>query len=484
MSEWVTETPAFAVVGKINMGKSSVLSTLLEIDDDAVIRVSGTPGETTGCQVLPLSFDNREMIRFLDTPGFSRALEAMRAIRELHGEGTPDRETVRRFVEGQREGGEFEDEARLLQPVVEGAGVLYVVDPSKPLRDAFVAEMEILRWTGAPRMAVLNDMGGNPERMEAWRTRLGSYFNLVRTFNAHQARFRERRSLLQSLLAIDERNQGRIEETIRFIDLEWKQRREESAEVIMEFLGQALHHREREKMEAKDEELEHRKERVKERLQSRYYASIAKMEEAAYRKLLRLYRHKLLKVQLGGEAFHGVDLSSQETWQKWGLSRSQLALAGGLAGGAAGVAIDIGTGGLSQGLGTVIGALTGAGGAFFQGERLPELRVSAQGVTWEGDRRRAFTVGPPESENFAWILLDRALHHYGEIIGRSHGRREEDVIGGEVNGVVKGFGRERRAKLQKWIVGQLKGGPATFEQAIFEEFLSILEEVEEGGDSG
>jgi len=53
MKKWVTEAPTFAVVGKINMGKSSVLSTLLEIDDDRLIRVSNTPGETTQCQVLP-----------------------------------------------------------------------------------------------------------------------------------------------------------------------------------------------------------------------------------------------------------------------------------------------------------------------------------------------------------------------------------------------------------------------------------------------
>ena len=73
MSEWVTEgIPCFAVVGRINMGKSAVLATLLEVDDDRVIRVSSTPGETTHCQTLPVSFDGREMVRFIDTPGFSR----------------------------------------------------------------------------------------------------------------------------------------------------------------------------------------------------------------------------------------------------------------------------------------------------------------------------------------------------------------------------------------------------------------------------
>lgn len=478
MSDLISDAPAFAVVGKINMGKSSVLSTLLEIDDDRVIRVSNTPGETTRCQVLPLSFDDREMIRFLDTPGFSRAVDAMRVIQDQHGVGTPDRQAIRRFVEEQLESGDFEDEARLLQPIVEGAGVLYVIDPSKPVRDAFVAEMEILRWTGSPRMALLNEMDVNPERLEEWRSRLGSYFNLVRTFNAHQARYRERRSLLKSLLEIDERNQSRIEETISLIDNEWSQRREESAEIIMEFLTGAIAHRESEKIDFVEEELEHRKERVKERLRKAYYKAIAAMEEKAYRRLLKLYRHRLLKVRVEGDSVQGVDLTSEETWKKWGLSRSQLALAGGLAGGAGGMAIDLGTGGLTHGLGTVLGALTGAGGAFFQGDRLPELRFTAKGMSLEGDRRRALTVGPPESENFAWILLDRALHHYHQIVVRSHGRREDAVIEAEGAGWVRKFSRDRRTKLQKWILARLKGESGGFDGEIFGEILLILEEVE------
>ncbi|MDF1713727.1 MAG: DUF3482 domain-containing protein [Akkermansiaceae bacterium] len=480
MNEWVTDAPTFAVVGKINMGKSSVLSTLLEIDDDKLIRVSSTPGETTRCYALPLTFDDKEMIRFVDTPGFSRALEVMRVIQDLHGEGTPDRATIRRFVDEQMENGEFEDEARLLEPVVEGAGVLYVVDPSKPMRDAFVAEMEILRWTGTPRMALLNEKAEHSDRTEEWKARLGSYFNLVRTFNAHHARFEERRSLLKSLLEIDEKNKGRIEQTIRLIDSEWEQRREESAEFIMDFLAKALKHRETEKIDEKEEELEHRKERAREQLKKRYYSSIATFEEQTYRRLLKLYRHKLLKVEVVEEKFHGVDLSSEETWQKWGLSRSQLAIAGGLAGGAAGAAIDIGTAGLTHGFGTVFGALTGAGGAFFKGDSLPELKITAQGVTFDGDRRKALIMGPPESDNFAWVLLDRVLHHYQEIVTRSHGRRDEGTIDGEGEGWVRKFGRERRTLIQKWVIGQLKGVERSFDPEVFRELVSVLVEVEKG----
>ena len=51
------DAPTFAVVGKVNMGKSAVLATLLEEDDDAIIRISSEPGETTRCQRLSLILD-------------------------------------------------------------------------------------------------------------------------------------------------------------------------------------------------------------------------------------------------------------------------------------------------------------------------------------------------------------------------------------------------------------------------------------------
>ncbi|MEZ7919002.1 MAG: DUF3482 domain-containing protein [Akkermansiaceae bacterium] len=476
MSNPEGEIPTFAVVGKINMGKSSVLATLLEIDNDRVVRVSATPGATTQCQVLPVEFDGREMIRFIDTPGFSNALEAMRAIQEIHGEGTPDLAAVKLFVLREIDGGQFEDEARLLQPLVDGAGVLYIIDPSKPLRDTFVAEMEILRWTGRPRMALLNEKAENQDRIEEWRTRLGSYFNLVRTFNAHHARFSERKNLLKSLLQIDEGNRARIEETIEFIDQEWDERREESAEYLMDFLSYALKHRESVTLDVKEEELEARKERKRQELTKTYYANIARMEEKTYRRLLKLYRHDLLKVEVGDDHFEGLDLSSEETWQKWGLSRSQLTLAGGVAGGAAGIAVDLGTGGLTHGLGTLFGAIGGAGAAFFKGEDLPDLKI---GMITEQGNSKALVMGPPASENFPWILLDRCLHHFGEIMNHAHGRREESLLSINADaGWVRRFSRERRSRLQRWFTQNVKKGAIRFDADVFHEFVDILHEVE------
>ncbi|HQP32100.1 MAG TPA: GTPase domain-containing protein, partial [Deltaproteobacteria bacterium] len=66
----MTDAPrplTFAVVGHPNEGKSSVVSTLTE--DDSV-RITSTPGETVVCRAFPVIIDGRELVRFVDTPGF------------------------------------------------------------------------------------------------------------------------------------------------------------------------------------------------------------------------------------------------------------------------------------------------------------------------------------------------------------------------------------------------------------------------------
>ncbi len=470
--------PVFAVVGRVNMGKSAVIATLLEIDDNELVRVSPTPGETTRCQPHRIVFGDRECVRFIDTPGFSRPVEAMRAIQQIHGEGTPGLETLRRFVA--EAGEEFGDEKRLLEPLLAGAGILYVVDPAKPLRDDFLAEMEILRWTGRPRLALLNrrdDTTGPDE--DSWKTRLGGAFNLVRTFDAHHARYGERLRLLKALLEIEETHRGRLEETIRLVEDEWRDRREEAAEAALSFLESTLSLRVSATLEERDLTLPSRREKKSELLSRQYFTELAELERTCFKNLLKIYRHHLLKADTRPEAFRGIDLESGETWTKWGLARGQLAAVSAIVGGSAGLAVDAATGGLSHGAGTVLGALGGGIVAWFKGGSLPDLRISLTGGmklgTGEG---KSLTMGPPRNPNFPWILLDGVLSRYRQMLARAHGRRDEEILDGGDVGLTRGFPAERRAVLAKWFNSCLKGSPnRALEPEVFAALVDSLEEA-------
>jgi hypothetical protein len=169
-----------------------------------------------------------------------------------------------------------------------------------------------------------------------------------------------------------------------------------------------------------------------------------------------------------------------ETWRKWGLTRWQLAAAGAVAGGAAGAVFDLGVGVHSLGAGTVIGAIGGGTAAFFKGGALPELRFKGISLGKFQSDGQALEAGPPESPNFAWVLLDSMLLRHRGILARAHGRRDEAVIDlAEEESLVRSFPAPRRALLQKWFATCLKGSPDRGkEPEIFAELVKSLEEAE------
>src|SRR6185503_21143221 len=73
------EIPTFAVVGRVNKGKSSIVSTLVE---DESVRVDKAPGTTQECETFELRVGDRVLCRLIDTPGFEEAPRALAWMRE------------------------------------------------------------------------------------------------------------------------------------------------------------------------------------------------------------------------------------------------------------------------------------------------------------------------------------------------------------------------------------------------------------------
>ena len=416
-------TPTFAIVGAVNHGKSSVVSTLAENDQ---VRISSQPGETVECQRFAL----HDLFVFYDTPGFQNAIEALTELAPAAHAADP-LALFREFIARHRGDDAFEAERLLFQPVVGGAGIIYVVDGSEPLLEIHAAEMEILRLTGAPRLAIINRTGTD-DHVQDGKRRLGLHFNAVREFNAHHATFADRLELLETLAGIEQSWKPKLTRAVAVFRDEWDRRLGECAEIIVELLADALTHRE---VADADSRL------AGEKLKERFVAALTDRETRSHRAIIKLFGHSRVQAEAGGQQLFDSELFSADTWRAFGLDEKQLAAVSGLVGTAlgakGGAVLDASLGGASVLLGTLIGgALGGATGlvsAFVVGKRRPALEVAVPGESrWLPKKLRfggsARSVGPYAAVNFPWIILDRALGVFAYVINRAHARRDEAVI--------------------------------------------------------
>ncbi len=404
-------SPAFAIVGHPNEGKSSVVATLAENDH---VRISPTPGETLVCETFPVIIDDIEIVRFIDTPGFQnprKTLSWMKTHLDRHDH------IVQAFIDRHADDPDLTQDCELLAPIAQGAGVIYVVDGSRPLRSVDQAEMEVLRLTGTPRMAIINCKDDNTDYLSQWKTAFRRQFNAIRVFNAHQATYAERISLLESLKGIDQDWIAPLATVISAFKKDWTHRNALTAEIIINLLTESLTLSITKKYAAESDEI-----KLKEQLTRAYNQAIIKAETDAHQRLRQLYRHNIFNYELPSQSIIHKDLFNDKTWQLLGLTRTQLATFAGITGGTIGAAIDVAAHGLTFGLFTVIGGAVGAGWAAFGGGRqLAQTKVA--GLKLGGSQ---IQIGPNKNIQFLYILIDRVLIFYSHIVNWAHGRQQSD----------------------------------------------------------
>ncbi|MGD9202090.1 MAG: DUF3482 domain-containing protein [Chitinispirillia bacterium] len=400
--------PVFAVLGHPNEGKSSVVSTLTENDK---IRISSTPGETIHSKAYSVIIDNEEIIRFVDTPGFQVPKKTLVWFKAYTG--TEDN-IVKAFINEHSDNEIFKDECELFKPVVQGAGIIYVVDGSKPVRSDDKAEMEILRLTGKPRMAIINSKAENEEYLPDWKNEFRKTFNSIRIFNSNKANYIERIALLTGLKSIDQDWESQLEKVTHAFKEDWKQRNLTASQLIFEEIENCITYSISSDFSDEKDESEERK-----KLIEKYQDRIKKIEHRTHNKIKKLFKHNIFNITLPEYSVLHEDLFSSKTYQVLGLTQTQLMTIAALSGGAIGALVDVAAAGISFGVFTAIGGAIGAGSALLGGKSMSQVKIV--GLPLGGNKLK---VGPNENVQFLFILLDRALLYYSHVINWAHGRRD------------------------------------------------------------
>ena len=412
------EVPVFALLGHPNEGKSSVVSTLTEED---CVPISALPGKTRECVHYAIKVDGETLLRFVDTPGFQMPLQTLRWMQHYQG---PSEAMVDEFIRAHEGDARFREDCELLRPVAKNAGIIYVVDGSRPLRANDEAEMEILRLTGRPRRAVINPKTSEAAYLAQWKAAFAKSFNVNFLFNAHQATFKERIELLQALQHIEQDWSAAIAQVVAALQEDWQGRLETCADAVLLMLEKALTLSLHSPCTAEDQAdctLQ------RDKLILSFQDKLSRLERDCHKRIKASFLHNVFNAELAKGSVTAQDLFSKETWEVLGLTHKQLAMALATGGAATGAALDLLAGNLTFGIFTIGGGIAGSIAGWRGIAPLSRLKVKI-GPLAKNIGGFHIQVGPLCNPQLIFVLLDRALIYFHCVSNWAHAHREYEAI--------------------------------------------------------
>ena len=429
------DIPLFAVVGHPNKGKSSVVAALTQDDSVAISPLSGT---TRQSQRFRLELDGRPVFELIDTPGFQRANGCLAWLKqgpELNAGQRPTR--VQAFVDTFTDTDRFVDEVELLRPICEGANIVYVVDGSLPYSPEYDTEMEILRWTAQPRLAIVNPIEDDTF-VDDWQRALSQYFSLVRVFDPIKAGFEQHLQLLRTFgeLGNSDSLDNAVQELNKYRQVQLRQ----ASELIVERLYRLLSFR----LDVSEGMLA--KFRQRDPVET-FNRELNRIEQESREALQQLFLHHQLHARMQQLHMLGGDLMDQEQWYLWGLDRKQLALISATAGATLGLGADLASGGHSLLMGSIGGGLLGGLSGWFGGNWLHDKLPS-----WLPYHQNHRQLGPVRDPNFGFVILGRALQHAKAMLSHSHADQRTLQLDADQASAMQQLDRKQQVQLLKWFL--------------------------------
>ncbi len=339
-----------AVVGHTNTGKTSLLRTLTR--DPNFGEVQDEPGTTRHVEGARLLVDDATAIELFDTPGMEDGIALLDYLDQLAQRAQrldgPDR--IRRFLDSPESKRRFEQEARVLNKLLDCDAGLYVVDVRDPVLGKYKDELAILASCGKPLLPVLNFTRSPSQRADAWRealARLGLHASVE--FDTVAPALDGEAQLYDKLALLLDSHAALLKALNEDIVLQRDIRRADALRLTAELLvDAAAWHLE----SAPDHEsLAQATDTLR--------RQVRKRENQCIKALLKRYRFKAAdfpyhELPLEGERW-GMDLFHPQALRDMGIHVSK----GIAAGAAAGATIDVFTAGLSLGTAALAGAVIG-----------------------------------------------------------------------------------------------------------------------------
>jgi GTPase Era involved in 16S rRNA processing len=403
---------SFAVVGHPNKGKSSIVSTLARDDSIAISQQSGTTTNSAHYKIDT----GKAGFELIDTPGFQRPKKVLYWLNQNATSADQRSLAVEKFVNDENCKINFPDEVELLKPIINGAAILYVVDGSRPYGVEYEAEMEILRWTGQPSMALINPIE-NDLFISPWKKALSQYFKIVTVFNPMQADLGKQISLLEAFSHLEPLWKRTLDQVTDDLKDNQQQTIQQSTQILSELLVDLCSY------QCKQKALnEKQAKKLKTILTKQYYHWMKQTEQQAFQKMQALFSHHQTKLQTN-DIEYPPDLFDSEQWYAWGLDKRQLVTVSAMTGAAAGAALDLAVAGHSFMIGAIGGGVLGFTSAFFGADKIAGTKI--KGLPLGGYQA---LQGPVNNPNFPYVVIGRFLYLFEQLRLKNHADRTDIVM--------------------------------------------------------
>ena len=405
--------PNFVITGAANKGKSSVVSALTGDDRIEIYKQAGT---TLRSQKYEMTVDGRTALYVIwDTPGFENSRRLKEILLELGIQNAQDNlELFRKFYEQYKSESRFKHEIEILKPIIEGAGIVYVVDSSVPFSDSqYLNDIEIIKWTGLPRIAVLNPITDD-QGIDDWRAYLEDHFSMIKIFNPYKVTFEEKLRLLDAFSHLNPDWENQIQSAIQYLREDRENILNSSAKIIRDAVLEVY---------SQDFEVNYNDSKSEEwnkrRLLKSVKSELKNTLSDAQSKIVNLFGFTNLLVNMDFDLSE-TDVLDEVAIKKY-LSPHQRALIGAVIGGAAGGLVDVLLGGGGLGIPTAIG-LAG-GGAYGYVRNISPIDI-LDVTEHEGDRYRLKKI----HVNLGYLIINRLRELTAKLYNRSAANRKTVTI--------------------------------------------------------
>ncbi len=342
-----------SVVGHTNVGKTSLVRTLMrDVSFGEVAAGSATTRRVEGARLLA---GGQPVVELFDTPGLEDAGALIEQLDVDAGQRHSGPERIQAFLASPPATGRFEQEARVLEQMLDSHAAIYVIDAREPVLGKYQDELAILALCARPLLPVLNFASNPHSRVDQWRDALSRVgLHAVAEFDTVVFSLASEARLWRRLATLTDVHAAALEKLIADRENQARWQLASAHAMLAELLVDAAAARRSARRDS-PEAIAHAGNSLRE--------AIARREQQFVEQLLELFRFT--------EAdYRTVPLPIEAgRWQNSPFDPGIRAIlgrqtGGGLAAGAAaGAAVDLATGGLSLGAGTLIGALAGGGSA-------------------------------------------------------------------------------------------------------------------------